>query len=611
MAHHGQRPVTMLHLQIQLVLVACLLCSLVSSSTTGTHSTTGTAAVPVPCLPDQASALLQLKRSFIPTDCSVVAFRSWRIGTDCCRWRGVSCGDDDGRVTSLDLGDSSLYSGHLDAAVFELSSLRYLNLGGNDFNLSALPPVGFERLTKLTNLNLSSCNFGPGRVPQGIGRLANLISLDLSARLGIDYTPGVGLHYWAQADGSYITLPNLTALVANLGSLRELHLGFVDMSQSTDWCEALAKHTPDLRVLSLPFCFVSGPICGSISALHSLSVIDLQFNDLTGSIPDFLANFSFLNVLRLSYNNLQGWVSPAIFQHKKLVTIDLQQNEISGSLPNFTADSCLQNLLVGQTSLSGTIPDSIGNLKYLTKLGINALGLSGNLPSSIGKLKSLNDLRVSGIDLVGPIPSWIANLTSLEVLEFSDCGLYGSIPSYLGGLSKLEILALYNCKFSGHLPPQVSNFTQVRTLVLASNNFTGTVELNSVLSKLPNLTVLNLSNNKLVVVDGEADNSSMVSYPNIIGLYLASCNINSFPSILRHLNGIQALDLSNNQIHGAIPQWLWENLSNFEINLLDVSHNNLTDIGYETFLPICTDYLDLSYNMFEGDNPLTPSWMWI
>ncbi|CAL4951778.1 unnamed protein product [Urochloa decumbens] len=607
MANHGPRPVV-LHLvllQIQLAVAVCpLLPPSTAASYTSNHTTAAARAPSVPCLPDQASALLRLKRSFITTDYSVVAFRSWRAGTDCCRWLGVRCGDADGRVTSLDLGDCNLYSGHLDSAVFELSSLRYLNLGGNYFNESKLPSSGFERLTKLTNLNLSSSNFG-GEVPHGIGRLTNLVSLDLSARTVIDYLPGMGFHYHAETAGWLITLPNVTTLVANLGSLRELRLGFVYMFQSEEWCEPIAKHTPNLRVLSLPFCFVSGPICRSLSALHSLSVIDLQYNSLTGPIPDFFANFSFLSVIQLSYNNLEGMVSPAIFQHKKLVTINLHRNfQISGSLPNFSADSCLQDLVVGYTNFSGTIPSSIGNIKSLMKLGLDAPGFSGNLPSSIGRLKSLNELRVSGLDLVGSIPSWIANLTSLEVLQFSTCGLDGSIPSYLGGLSKLRTLALYHCKFSGDISTHISNLTQVEILDLGSNNFTGMVELNS-LWKLPNLSVLNLSNNKIVVVDGEQNSSSMVSYPNIMDLRLASCSIKNFPSILRHLNEIGGLDLSDNQIYGAIPQWVWETLSNHELSFLDFSRNKLTNIGYDdTFLPIYIDTLNLSSNMFEGTIPL-------
>ena len=147
--HRPRQAVSQLLLQIHLAITAC---SLLPSSA-GAYTA---AAPPVPCLPDQAAALLRLKRSFAATDYSAVAFRSWRAGTDCCRWTGVRCGHHDGRVTSLDLGDLGLKSGGLEPALFDLTSLRYLNLGSNDFNGSQLPFTGFEQLAELTHLNLSS-----------------------------------------------------------------------------------------------------------------------------------------------------------------------------------------------------------------------------------------------------------------------------------------------------------------------------------------------------------------------------------------------------------------------------------------------------------------------
>uniref|UniRef100_A0ACD5XLP3 Uncharacterized protein n=1 Tax=Avena sativa TaxID=4498 RepID=A0ACD5XLP3_AVESA len=338
-----------------------------------------------------------------------------------------------------------------------------------------------------------------------------------------------------------------------MGSLRELHLGFVDLSRQRqgeggEWCSALARYTPNLRVLSMPFCELHGPICAPFAALRSLSVIDLQHNRLTGPFPEFIAGLPF------SYNDLHGWVPPAIFQHKGLVTIDLHQIPgVSGTLPNFSADSNLENLLIGNTNFSGAIPTSVGNLKSLKKLGLGAQGFAGDLPSSIGHLKSLTSLEVSGLGVVGPMPPWITNLTSLEVLEFSRCGLHGPVSSSICELPNLTILSLHTCGFSGEIPPCILNLSQLYALLLHSNNFRGKVELNS-LWKLPTLSHLKLSNNKLNVIDGE-DNSPLVSFPDIKFLELASCNITKFPNVLKRLDGIYALDLSNNQIHGAVPQW--------------------------------------------------------
>ncbi|KAM3197116.1 hypothetical protein ACQJBY_072658 [Aegilops geniculata] len=598
-------PFRLLLLLLQLHLVAVDVNSLLPSEATFTDHTTASPE----CPPEQASALLRLKRSFSATNHSTAAFRSWKAGTDCCRWEGIRCHGATGRVASLDLGDRGLESRNLDISLFKLTSLRYLNLAGNDFRMSEIPSTGFERLTKLTHLNLSTTNFS-GQVPRSIGRLTNLISLDLS----FHFEPSIGPFH---VDGKFhaditrqgqLTLPNLTAILENMCGLRELHLGFVDLSsQGGEWCTALARYIPNLRVLSMPYCELTGPICGSIAGLQSLSVIDLQHNHLTGPFPELFAEFSSLSVLQLGYNDLHGWVPPSIFQHKRLVTIDLQQIPgLSGTLPNFSPDSNLENLLIGNTNFSGAIPSSISNLKSLKKLGLGAQGFVSDLPSSIGELKFLSSLQVSGLEVVGSMPPWITNLTSLEVLEFSLCGFHGPVPSSICELSKLRILSLYSCNFSGKIPPCIFNLTQLDTLLLHLNNFSGEVELNS-LWKLPNLSNLKLSNNKLNVIDGE-DITSSVSFPNIKFLELASCNISKPPNVLKHLPGIYVIDLSNNQIQGAVPQWAWETWTNSHLFYLNLSHNIFTSIGYDTFLPLGPiDVLDLSFNMFEGPIPIPRS----
>ncbi|CAD6239772.1 unnamed protein product [Miscanthus lutarioriparius] len=612
MAFH-ELPVLLLQLlQIIQLVVVLALCSLVPPGAGGgayTNHTTITASV-LPCLPDQALALLQLKQSFSVTNYSTMAFRSWRPGTDCCGWEAVHCDhSNDGHVTSLDLGDCGLLSGGLSPALFKLTLLRYLNLGGNCFNGSQLPAAGFERLTELTHLNLSSSSFS-GEIPTGIGSLRNLVSLDLSAAFDILDLADDG--YSFNYAGNWLVEPNLARLIANLSSLLELRAGFVDLSNNPamEWCNALANYTPNLQVLSLPFCQLHGPISASLSRLSSLVLIDLRKNHLDGPIPQFFANFSFLEVLQLSRNHHEGWVSPKIFEQKKLRTVDLSNNiEISGILPNFSADSRLKNLLLGNTNFSGTIPSSISNLQHLKKLALGGRGFSGEIPSSMGQLTSLKLLEVSGFGLVGPVPAWVTNLTSLLVLQFSNCGLSGPIPSFIGNLPKLRKLALFRCNFLGEIPQHISNLTHLNMLLLYSNNLVGTVQLTP-LWKLPKLFDLNLSNNLLNVVPEDQDNSSLASLPPIKYLGLASCNISEFPNDLRNLDQINGLDISNNYINGAVPQWVWEKWSSF--SFLNLSHNNFTSMGYDyPILPIYVQYFDLSFNNFQGAIPLPQEANWL
>ncbi|CAL4951769.1 unnamed protein product [Urochloa decumbens] len=210
-------------------------------------------SLPVPCLSDQASMLLQLSRSFLPTNESATAFRSWRAGTDCCDWEGVGCGDADGYVTSLHLVDWGLESAALDPVIFGLTSLRYLNLALNDFNGSQLPAFGFERLIELTHLNLSSSNF-QGRIPVGIGRLTKLVSLDLSASFYVEDQVGhndhdILLQLFSNLDWQFVE-PNIGSLITNLSNLKQLYLDRVDLSgNGLKWCGAfLNTSTPELQM---------------------------------------------------------------------------------------------------------------------------------------------------------------------------------------------------------------------------------------------------------------------------------------------------------------------------------------------------------------------------
>nr|XP_023889093.1 receptor-like protein Cf-9 homolog [Quercus suber]POE65335.1 receptor-like protein 12 [Quercus suber] len=159
-------------------------------------------------------------------------------------------------------------------------------------------------------------------------------------------------------------------------------------------------------------------------------------------------------------------------------------------------------------------------------------------------------------------------------------------------------------------------------LTLSSNNFNGSLQFN-VIQQLRDLTYLDLSiHNLLIEYDGT--NSSLSSCTQIEVLHLASNKLKIFPEFLRNQGNLLYLDLSNNQIHGEIPNWLWKlptldyvNLSyNYlegpllnlpSIHLLDL-HSNQLQGQLPTPLPFFV-YLDLSRNNFNSVIPaLDSSW---
>ncbi|KAM0893567.1 hypothetical protein ACQ4PT_025017 [Festuca glaucescens] len=292
------------------------------------------------CHPDQAASLFELKKSFsffrYPS-----ALVSWQDGTDCCLWEGVSCSNSSGHVTALELNGRGLYSEGLNPAIFNLTSLQRLDLGMNYFGQYSLPASGFERLSLLTHLNLSKSGF-QGQIPIGIGRLSNLISLDLSVLYYAaqeDSLDGYGTSIPGVTNWLWLQEPNFQNLVGNLNNLTELYLDGVDMSSSADdWCNSLAKSLPNLQILSLSYCNLAGPICTSLSTLHSLTVINLHDNFDTSATPpqELFMDFLHSSVLQLAWTNLQGWFPSRIFDRILFGATIYPGHDLSGYVPTLS-----------------------------------------------------------------------------------------------------------------------------------------------------------------------------------------------------------------------------------------------------------------------------------
>jgi Leucine-rich repeat (LRR) protein len=120
--------------------------------------------------------------------------------------------------------------------------------------------------------------------------------------------------------------------------------------------------------------------------------------------------------------------------------------------------------------------------------------------------------------------------------------------------------------------------------------------------ELKNLTFLDISYNNLSLNENPI-NVQPSSITKIGTLRLASCNLKVFPSSLINQSTLRRLDLSNNQIQGVLPNWIWK------INCLDrlnISHNFLTELeGPLTNLSSSTiDTVDLHNNLLQGPIPV-------
>ena len=587
------------------------------------------------CLENQKSLLLQFKNDLNFTTTLSTKLVHWNEASDCCSWEGVTCSK--GRVIGLNLTKESIYGELVNSStLFSLQHLQDLSLAYNNFSNSRIP-AGFGYLMNLSYLNLSNAGFS-GQIPVEISNLKRLVTLDLS-------TSSLSSFSMLKLEN-----PNLAKLVQNLSEIKELYLDGVNISApGNEWCQALSSSLPNLSVLSMSNCSLSGPLHSSFRKLQSLSVILLHNNSFSAApVPEFFANFRNLTSLRLSSCELNGQFPEKIFEVPTLQTLDLSDNkQLSGTLQGFHSNGSLRSLVLSRTNFSGTLPDSIGNLKMLSRIDLSNCSFLGSIPSSMANLVQLFYLDMSSNSFTGPIPSlsmakkltqinishnnltgqinfthW-KDLTNVVNLDLRFNSLNGSIPVSLFSLPSLQNLQLSNNQFSGLLnessnssssvldtldlssnklkgpiPMSVFELQGLKFLSLSSNNFDGSLQLNEI-QQLTNLSNLDLSYNNLSI-EYNGTNSSSSSFPQMATLKLVSCKLKTFPDFLKNQSKLTILDLSINHIKQGIPNWIWE-LSN--LRYLNLSYNylegpllNLSRLGT----------LDLRSNQLEGKLPDLP-----
>ena len=574
------------------------------------------------CLEDQQSLLLQLKNNLTFNHESSTKLKLWNKSIACCNWSGVTC-NNEGNVIGLDLSDEKIDGGFNDSSsLFSLQNLLKLNLANNHFNSHI--PSSFNKLEKLTYLNLSQASF-VGQIPIEISQLTRLVTLDLSV---LAYSTIIPLK---------LKNPNLQKLFQNLTNIRQLYLDGISITfQGHELSNALLP-LRDLQELSMSYCDLSGPLDSSLIRLENLSVLILDGNNFSSLVPQTFANFKNLTTLSLALCELTGTFPHAIFQIGTLSVIDLFFNyNLHGFFPNYSMSESLQIIRVRNTNFSGELPNSIGNLRKLSFLDLSDCQFNGTLPNSLSNLTQLSYLYLSSNSFTGPMPSFdmakkLTNSSSshneglhnLVTINLSNNSITGSIPSFLFKLpllkeillssnhfSKLEefttmsssvlnTLDLSNNNLSGPFPISVLQLKSLSVLDLSSNKITGLLQLDKLL-KLKNLTTLDLSFNNLSI-NVNMPHVDFSFIPNISVLKLVHCNLKTFPSFLINQTTLIQLDLSDNQIQGTVPNWIWK-LPYLES--LNISHNLLTDLeGPFQNLTSYWKILDLHNNKLQGPIP--------
>ncbi|XP_021684511.2 receptor-like protein EIX1 [Hevea brasiliensis] len=625
-----------------------------------TEYSLGVAALKVQCIDSEQKALQNFKEGF---HSHLDRFSSWVPEEDCCKWRGVRCENETGHVITLDLhsSDSSeAMQGQLRESLLDLPYLSYLDLSLNDF-LQIQIPEFIGSLSRLKYLNLSNANFR-GTIPDQLGNLSHLVSLDLSG------------------NGYSLRVNNLNWLY-HLSPLKFLDLGGVDLSISVNWLDDI-NMLSSLIELNLSACKLHNlPQSLPLVNFTSLKILDLSFNSLNGTIPDWLFEIDqSLVFLYLRRNEFHGSIPEAFGNMTSLIVLDLSENNLEGPIPTtlgmisqknqskeFSSlrqlylyhnqlNGSLQKILpklsrisvldVSWNSLEGVVTDAelldFSNLQVLDfsgnnltlnvssswapsfqleRIGLNSCKLGPQFPQWLRTQKHFSAIDISMNGISDAVPDWFWNLSSkIRHVNLSSNVLTGTVPD-LSSKIKLSTIDLSLNKLSGPLPLLSSS---ISTACLAGNLFSGPIfRLCEMLKVNNSVRYLDFSNNTLsgqipdcwthgknLVILNLASNNLSGKIPESIGhlLQLNSLRFDhnglsgKIPSSLKNCTSLIVLDLGQNRFSGEIPEWIGENL--LKLMILGLSSNAFKGhIPVEVCLLESLKILDLSANYLSGGIP--------
>ncbi|KAG4180063.1 hypothetical protein ERO13_A10G141500v2 [Gossypium hirsutum] len=591
------------------------------------------------CWDEERVALLQLQQFLTDIEYS-------REGPDCCEWKWVECNITTRRVTQL----SSLW-GRLkikDSNLFNVSmflpfeELRSLDLYGNNlvgYVDNEAPLEWLSKLGSLESLDLTATNMKNNFLLH-LGGLSSLTTLILQQN---DLEGTIHL----QGNGRQLSLINLEEidLTSNLfnnsimeklsgfSNLKTLNMrlnrlnGLVDLKE---FCALSNLDTLDLSSNQVNRFVTSKGLC----YLNNLEELSLNGNALGGAVAPCLDNLTSLRYLDISNNHFTGNIaSTPLVNLTTLQFLSLSNNQLQVpmSFRSFANHSDLKVLLADQNNM---VAEPTAFQTWWPKFQLKIFSMSNcmieehenlQLPNFLYFQHDLRDVDLSYCDFGGiRFPHWLLeNNTRLEQLYMIDTSIVGplflpshpsfnlkvfdisnnkvhhdiprnfcslfphleglfmskndfktDIPPCLGGLRRLQMLDLSHNDLSGEIPEELRMSSSLANLLLSNNSLSGKI-IPTVYHLIILLEELRLDGNKF---EGEISYFSPISIKNL-----------------------QVLDVSDNEISGELPTWLWDTIS---LKILDFSKNNFEGpITMQLCNLINLEFLDLSSNHLSGTIP--------
>ena len=127
---------------------------------------------------------------------------------------------------------------------------------------------------------------------------------------------------------------------------------------------------------------------------------------------------------------LGEWYGVTTNTDGEVTELDLENNELSGSLPVELGNlRNLTHLYLHRNALSGPIPPDLGLFENLEHLHLHRNALSGAIPERLGRLNLLEQLYLQGNKLSGPIPPEFRPNSLVDLKLHSNADLSEPLPA--------------------------------------------------------------------------------------------------------------------------------------------------------------------------------------
>ncbi|KAI3813865.1 hypothetical protein L1987_18600 [Smallanthus sonchifolius] len=255
--------------------------------------------------------------------------------------------------------------------------------------------------------------------------------------------------------------------------------------------------------------------------------------------------------IQVGNQNLKGSLPPTLNNLTELQVLELQSNQLTGSLPSLSGLTQLQNLLLSDNDFSSIPSDFFDGMSSLQHVYLDYIGFaSWPIPESLKSASTLQVFSATSANITGTIPDFLGGDTfsGLTILHLAFNSLEGVLPASFSGssiqslwlngqnsrsklngslgvlenMTHLTEVWLHGNQFSGSLP-DFSGLNELQNLSVRDNSLTGPVPES--LTALQSLKVVNLTNNllqgptprfgKSVAVDLSGSNSFCLPGPGV------------------------------------------------------------------------------------------------